>query len=135
MSVITEKEIGTIILITREIETILKEEFNATGKGLHAQISSVDNKLPINMIKTLRWIATVRNNAIHEHDFQIKNLPSYKKQSNEIIEHLKYIIESKKAEQKKLFNKINLNDYDKDTLIGLSIVSLFALGLLWWIFS
>ena len=56
------------IAVTRckRLETLLEEEFNAAGRGLHEKVSSVQDELPLPLVKRLRFIATVRNKVVHE---------------------------------------------------------------------
>ena len=73
----TEQEIAKIISQTREVENILKNKFKAQGNGLHQYISFVENQLSQSLLKDLRYLATIRNSAMHEHDFQIKDINRY----------------------------------------------------------
>ncbi len=44
-------------------------EFGATGKGLHEKISSVEGQLTPEMIRNMRYLATIRNKLVHERGF------------------------------------------------------------------
>jgi len=48
---------------------LLDTEFGASGKGLHEKITSVGNQLTPSMVKSMRYLATIRNKLVHEHDF------------------------------------------------------------------
>lgn len=50
---------------SKTLETQLKEKFGAEGRGLHEYTSNVEDELPDNLVKTLRWIATRRNGIVH----------------------------------------------------------------------
>ena len=56
------------LAITRckELEKLLEDGFGAEGRGLHEKTSSVNSELPDPLIKKLRYIATLRNQLIHE---------------------------------------------------------------------
>ena len=54
---------------SKELEHILDTELGASGKGLHEKISSVDASLPQELIKNMRYLATIRNKLVHEHGF------------------------------------------------------------------
>ncbi|KAJ2987474.1 hypothetical protein HDV02_006116 [Globomyces sp. JEL0801] len=58
-----------VITISKELEYILETEFQATGKGLHEKISSVESKLTNTLVKQMRYLATIRNKLIHQRDF------------------------------------------------------------------
>lgn len=66
-----EQDIATIIKYTREIETILKSKFKAEGTGLHSQLNSIDLKLSDELIKKIRYIASVRNDTMHNHSAKV----------------------------------------------------------------
>jgi hypothetical protein len=54
---------------SKELEHILDTELNANGKGLHEKISSVESSLSHELTKNMRYLATIRNKLVHEHDF------------------------------------------------------------------
>ena len=72
-----EEELAKIISSTREIETILKEKFNANGKGIHTYLDSIENKIDNQLLKDLRFIATIRNKSMHESSFKVDNFNRY----------------------------------------------------------
>ncbi len=88
-----EQKLASIIKNTKKIEILLKEN-GATGKGIHSQVSSIENKLDPILIKDLRWIATMRNKSIHE-DFIIENIESYEKTCKRAITKIKNIAKQK----------------------------------------
>lgn len=80
-----EEELAKIISFSREIESILKDKFKAKGKGLHTYIDSIENMLNLQLVKDLRYIATIRNKAMHESTFKMDNLSRYKMVSERTI--------------------------------------------------
>lgn len=58
-------DIDLVIRRSREIEETLETRFGAKGKGLHQKLSSVEQKLPPDLVKQIRWIATMRNEVVH----------------------------------------------------------------------
>ena len=58
--------IEELITIAQNIETVLEEDYGATGKGLHEKASSVERKLSPEAMKKVRFIATIRNKAVHD---------------------------------------------------------------------
>lgn len=58
------------ISCSKELEHLLEVKFGATGKGLHERVSSVENRLPVDMVRDMRYIATIRNHLIHDVDFK-----------------------------------------------------------------
>jgi hypothetical protein len=65
------------IRYSKRFESLLEREYGAVGKGLHEKLSSVEDKLSQDNVKTLRWIATLRNRAVHEDGFEIDNLDGF----------------------------------------------------------
>ncbi len=72
-----KEELAQIIHYTREIETIIKSKFKVDGNGLHQYIDSIQKYFDAAFIKDLRYLATMRNKSMHEHDFKLNNLKSY----------------------------------------------------------
>lgn len=69
-------------------------EFGATGKGLHENITSVEKQLTPDMVKHMRYLATIRNKLVHEHDFnsipdRSKFITNFDSSSRELKEILK----------------------------------------------
>ena len=62
-------DVHEIIQSTKKLESILERQFGATGRGLHGKVSSVSNLLPEAVVRELRWIATLRNKALHEDNY------------------------------------------------------------------
>lgn len=58
-----------MIKASKELEYFLELEFKASGKGLHEKISSVQGDLPQDIVKKMRYLATIRNKLIHERGF------------------------------------------------------------------
>lgn len=62
---------------SRKLEGLLERRFSATGKGLHEKVSSVERALPKDAVKTLRWIATVRNRLVHEDGYELSDAAQF----------------------------------------------------------
>jgi len=79
----------TVIDYTKEIETILVE-MGAEGKGLHAKVSSIKNHLDEATIKSIRFIASIRNKLLHDSDFDLTDdlLESFESESEKVISSL-----------------------------------------------
>ena len=58
-----------VIRTSKELEYFLEAEFQAHGKGLHEKITSIQNELPAELCKRMRFLATIRNKLIHERGF------------------------------------------------------------------
>lgn len=58
-------DLERLLAVTRELESALRAR-GAHGRGLHSLVSSLEPTLPVELVKQLRWIATVRNEMLHE---------------------------------------------------------------------
>jgi len=86
-----EKQLAKIISFTQEIESILKEKFKVKGRGLHAYLDCIESKIDNDLLGNLRYIATIRNKAMHESLSEIENFLEYEKKAKETILALKDI--------------------------------------------
>lgn len=66
-------DIEKVVTRTRRIEKLLRTQYHADGKGLHQLISSCEERLPRDVVKKLRYIATMRNKVVHEDDFKLES--------------------------------------------------------------
>lgn len=64
-------DIESVVLQTRRIEKLLRQQYRADGKGLHQLITSCEERLPHDVVGKLRYIATIRNKIVHEDDYQL----------------------------------------------------------------
>jgi hypothetical protein len=59
-------DIDLAVSRSRKLEQMLEHGFGARGRGLHEKISSVEERLPRELVRKLRLVATVRNKVVHE---------------------------------------------------------------------
>lgn len=57
-----------VIKSSKELEYLLEQHFGAQGKGLQEKISSASG-LSNQLVKDMRFLATIRNKLIHERGF------------------------------------------------------------------
>lgn len=81
-------QIEQAVKLSRRLETLLEQKYHATGKGLHEKTSSVEAKLPTDLVKSLRYIATMRNSVVHEEGFVIENLARFQAQGDSALAQL-----------------------------------------------
>ncbi len=70
-------EIEQVVTRTRRLETLLRTQYHAEGKGLHQLVTSCEERLPHDVIGKLRFIATVRNKVVHEDNYQLDDKQSF----------------------------------------------------------
>jgi hypothetical protein len=63
-------DINLVIRKSKKYETVLTKNYGAVGKGLHEKISSIENLIEVDLIKSLRLVATVRNKLLHDDDYK-----------------------------------------------------------------
>lgn len=82
-----------VIKYNKRIEELLTKKYQASGKGLHSKLTSVESKLAPELVKQIRFIATIRNKLVHEADYN--NLPKdFIKTNKAVIKELSYKKES-----------------------------------------
>jgi len=67
-------QIEVAVKLSRTLESLLEQKYQATGKGLHEKVTSVEAQLPEALVKQLRYIATIRNSVVHEEGFEVPDL-------------------------------------------------------------
>jgi hypothetical protein len=94
-------QIGEIVERSKKLEAMLKSG-GGEGRGLHELVTSIQDKLDAELNKKLRFIATIRNNAIHDLDFDIaSNMESFNSACNEAETELKKIVKPKRRKSAK----------------------------------
>ena len=94
-------QIGEIVERSKKLEAMLKA-LNAQGRGMHELVSSIQDKIPSELNKKLRFIATIRNNAIHDLEFNIdENIDEFHSACDEAEDSLKKLIKPKKRNTRK----------------------------------
>jgi hypothetical protein len=82
---------------SKELEHILDTELNSNGKGLHEKISSVESGLSNELVKNMRYLATIRNKLVHEHDFnQIPDRKRFIEKFDWSAKELKRVVEERR---------------------------------------
>ena len=66
-------DIDRLLKATRPLEAALRRR-GGQGRGLHGLVSSLESTLSADLVKQLRWLATLRNKAVHEDDFKVPNI-------------------------------------------------------------
>lgn len=70
--VVAQNDFQLVIEASKELEYLLATHFGADGRGLHERISSAAHQLPPPTVRTLRFVASVRNALVH--DYSVKRL-------------------------------------------------------------
>ena len=64
--------IEQVINHTKKAEHILEKHFKAEGRGMHEKLSHAQRYIPAPLLKKLRYVATIRNKLMHEHEFELE---------------------------------------------------------------
>ena len=71
-------DIDLAVTRSKRLEQLLEQKLGATGKGLHQKATSVESRLPPELLRKLRLVATVRNKIVHENEYQkIEDRPGF----------------------------------------------------------
>ena len=96
-----------VIEQSKKIETLLEENLGASGRGLHEKTSSVESSLSADIVKKIRFIASVRNKLMHEDGYDAhKDIDGFMNQCQSVIKYLKNNIAKKPR-----FNSKSQNNY------------------------
>ena len=66
VNLVLMSDIDLAVTKSRRLEQMLERGFGASGRGLHEKTSSVEDRLPDQLVRKLRLVATVRNKVVHE---------------------------------------------------------------------
>lgn len=55
---------------SKELEWLL-ESLGGSGRGLHDRLSSIQERLSPQLVRKVRYIATIRNRLVHERGFDV----------------------------------------------------------------
>ena len=88
-----------VIKKTKKIETLLGE-MGATGQGLHQKVSSIEHTIDEKTVKSIRFIASIRNKLLHEDGFEITPslLDDFENACENVIDDLKAHSSTKKQD-------------------------------------
>ncbi len=81
-------DIDLVVSRSRRLEALLRSQFHAEGKGLHQLVSSVEERLPHDVIKKLRFIATMRNKVVHEDGYKLEDKQAFIRTARECEKEL-----------------------------------------------
>lgn len=117
-----------VIQGTKRIETILEEKFGSTGRGLYEKMDTANMKLPEPLQKRIRYVATLRNKALHQDGFEIENISEYVKTCQSIAEQLEHLHANRKPTA--VSQSTGDGSLRKVVLIGCAGVGIFGLAYL-----
>lgn len=81
-------DIDSVIRYSKKLEKCLEQQYGASGRGLHEKASSVADQLDSATLKSLRWVATMRNKVVHEDDFSLDDLDGFETTCERLLEQL-----------------------------------------------
>ncbi|CAH0527363.1 DUF4145 domain-containing protein [Vibrio hippocampi] len=81
-------DIERVVLRTKRLEKLLRQQYRADGKGLHQLVTSCEERLPHHVISKLRYIATIRNKVVHEDDYKLEDRSSFLQACDECEQEL-----------------------------------------------
>lgn len=122
---------GKILDYTTQIESLLTK-LGATGRGMHEKLDSIESKIELSMVKKIRWIATLRNKAVHEENFNT-DINNFIEGANDVIDYLQALLIKQQAKSKNSTSAPrsdkswkDMSGSEKATKIGVAIIALAA---------
>jgi len=70
-------DLDIVVHFSQKFEGLLVDNYEAKGKGLHGQISSIEAQLSTELVRKLRKVATIRNKVVHEKDYKLTKRESF----------------------------------------------------------
>ena len=127
----TPSDIELVIRYSRALESLLGKRLGATGTGLHERITSVERRLPVPLVKRLRWIATMRNNVVHVDGFALPSAAEYEAACKKCMEELQAVKAAPKESPAARAARLQAEDraYVKDWSRGVGISLALAMPL------
>ncbi|GMH42305.1 hypothetical protein BSKO_10224 [Bryopsis sp. KO-2023] len=98
----SDNDFELAIRAAKDLEYLLESEFGASGKGLHEKISSgsATGLIPEKLVKKMRYLATLRNQLVHQHGFnRIPNRESFIRAFETSEMELKSIVEATRRQK------------------------------------
>jgi hypothetical protein len=82
-------DLELVVQASKQLEAALEKQYGATGRGLHEKLSSVEQQLPPEIVRNLRFIATMRNKIVHETDSEgLEDRDRFEQVVDEVMDHL-----------------------------------------------
>lgn len=103
---------GKILDYSTQIESLL-ESLGASGRGMHEKLDSIESRIEPFMVKKIRWIATIRNKAVHEANFNT-DLDGFIESANNVIGYLQGLLTEHEKQRDSDSNKQNNTNKQKD---------------------
>ncbi len=85
---------------SKRIEAILRDGFDAKGKGLHEYLSDVEHRIPIDVVRKARFIASVRNKVVHQ-DEEIFDIDEFNQSVEIVVTNLRSLLAQERVEKEK----------------------------------
>ena len=76
-----------------KIESLLAD-LGGEGRGIHDKLTCIEQEFDLSMVKKIRRVASIRNKAAHESDFQT-DMASFHRVADEVIDCLEYKVAAK----------------------------------------
>lgn len=81
-------QIDRVVRYSKKLEKHLEQHYGASGRGLHEKATSVADQLTPATLKSLRWVATMRNKVVHEDDFALDDLQAFEQCCEQLLSTL-----------------------------------------------
>lgn len=96
---------------SKRIEAVLRDGFGAEGRGLHEYLGSVEHRIPSDIVRKARFIASVRNKVVHQEE-EIFNIDDFNQSVDEVVYSLNKILEKERL-QREAQERIRRESYEQ----------------------
>ncbi|TYZ65961.1 hypothetical protein PybrP1_010957 [[Pythium] brassicae (nom. inval.)] len=97
--VVASNDFQLVIEASKELEHLLGTHFGADGRGLHERISTAAHQLPPPTVRTLRFVASVRNALVHDHRVtRLEDRALFERRLATVLEELHVLIAKKQLD-------------------------------------
>ena len=103
-------DIELVIRYSRALESLLGKRLGATGTGLHERITSMEKRLPVPLVKRLRWIVTMRNNVVHVDGFALPSAAEYEAACKKCMDEVRAVKVAPKESQAARAARLQVED-------------------------
>ncbi|MFG6486876.1 hypothetical protein ACG04R_09345 [Roseateles sp. BYS78W] len=77
-----------VMEVSRWVEWVLMHRFDAQGTGIHSRVTSVEHRLPADLLSDLRYLGSVRNDFAHNPLAEVRSPERYTRTSQAVLRRL-----------------------------------------------
>jgi len=83
---------------SKKIEAVLRDGFGAEGRGLHEYLGCVEHRIPSDIVRKARFIASVRNKVVHQEE-EIFDIEDFNRSVDGVVFNLNKVLEKERLQR------------------------------------